>query len=214
MLLDDGATVGAQMDPRRPNLVNNTRRQAVAGTPWELVQREGRESAMTQNDVLPVAAHARGAQAEGAPARAARALGRAAVPAALIAPAAVAAALVPFRDVIANIDAALVLVLVVVAVATAGNRAAGALAALSAGVWFDFFLTRPYERLTINDRADVETTVLLLAVGVAVTELAIWGRRQQALAARQGGHLSRIQDAAESVAARTSSGSVIEQVRE
>jgi hypothetical protein len=31
------------------------------------------------------------------------------------------------------------------------------LAALSAGVWFDFFLTRPYERFAINDRADIDT---------------------------------------------------------
>ncbi|MEU7905749.1 DUF4118 domain-containing protein [Actinoplanes sp. NPDC049118] len=66
-----------------------------------------------------------------------------------------------------------------VAVAASGNRLAGYLAALSAGVWFDFYFTEPYQRLTIGDRSDVETFVLLLAVGIAVTELAVWvvGRR-------------------------------------
>ena len=62
------------------------------------------------------------------------------------------------------------------------SRLAGVLCALSAGVWFDFFLTEPYNRFTIDDRADAETTVLLLLVGVAVTELCARGRRQAALA--------------------------------
>jgi K+-sensing histidine kinase KdpD len=57
---------------------------------------------------------------------------------------------------------------------------AGLLAAVSSAVWFDFFLTVPYGRFTIDDRADIETTVLLILVGVAVTEICLWGRRQQA----------------------------------
>jgi hypothetical protein len=40
---------------------------------------------------------------------------------------------------------ALLLVVAVVAVAVAGNRIAGALAAVSAAAWFDFFYTLPYE---------------------------------------------------------------------
>ena len=48
------------------------------------------------------------------------------------------------------------------------------------GVWFDFFLTEPYLRLTIADSDDIETTVLLVLIGVAVTEIALWGHRQQA----------------------------------
>ena len=70
----------------------------------------------------------------------------------LILPVAVAAALVPFRGNFASPAAALVLVLVVVAVASFGSRFAGALAALSAAAWFDFFLTKPYERFTITHR--------------------------------------------------------------
>jgi hypothetical protein len=47
------------------------------------------------------------------------------------------------------------------------------LAALSAAVWFDCVLTRPYERFIIARRADIEATVLLLVIGMAVTELAV-----------------------------------------
>lgn len=105
--------------------------------------------------------------------------------------------MVPFRDSIANTDAALVLVLVIVAIATTGDRLAGAVAAVSAGVWFDFFLTAPYENFTINSRQDSETGALLLVVGVAVTEIAVWGRRQHALADQSAGYLSGLYDASE-----------------
>jgi K+-sensing histidine kinase KdpD len=97
------------------------------------------------------------------------------IPIALIVPFVVSAILAIFRADFAGTNAALLLVVVVVAVAAAGQRLAGVLCALSAGVWFDFFLTEPYNQFTINDRADVETTVLLLLVGVAVTELCAWG---------------------------------------
>lgn len=86
------------------------------------------------------------------------------------------AVLVPFRHSFANTDAALLLVAGVVAVAALGNRPGGWLAAVSAGIWFDFFLTKPYEHFSITSRTDIETTVLLLVVGVGVTELAVWGR--------------------------------------
>src|SRR5499433_4027151 len=103
---------------------------------------------------------------------------RVAVVVALAAPLALAAILVPFRASFPNTDAALAMLLVVVAVAANGYRLAGILAAVSAAVWFDFFLTRPYEQFTITRRTDIETTILLLIIGIAVTELAVWGRRQ------------------------------------
>lgn len=137
---------------------------------------------------------------------------RVAVLAALIAPLAISAALVPFRDSFANTDAALVLVLVVVAIAVNGHRLAGILAALSAAFWFDFFLTAPYERFTITRRADIETTILLLVVGVGVSELAVWGRRQHALARQRAGYLAGIYDAAEVVASGGSPTTLIENV--
>src|SRR2546428_173356 len=80
----------------------------------------------------------------------------------------------------------------VVAVAATGYRPAGFLAAASAAAWFDFFLTRPYERFTITRREDIETTVLLLVLGIAVTEIAVWGRRQHAAASRRAGYLDGI----------------------
>ena len=117
---------------------------------------------------------------------------RIAVIAGLVLPCAVAAALAPFRSGFANTDAALVLVAVVVSIAANGHRIAGALAAVSAAASFDFFLTAPYHRLTITHRTDVETTVLLIAVGIAVTELAVRGRRQRVLAQTDAAYLDAI----------------------
>lgn len=63
------------------------------------------------------------------------------------------------------------------ATGTPGDRP-GYLSAISAAAWFEFFFTRPYETFDITSRDDVEATILLLAIGVAVTEIAVWGRRQ------------------------------------
>ena len=137
---------------------------------------------------------------------------RLAVVAALAAPLLLTVILVPFRASFPNTDAALALLLVVVAVAANGYRLAGYLAALSAAVWFDFFLTRPYEEFAITRRADLETTVLLLVIGAAVTEIAVWGRRQQAAASRRAGYLDGINAAAQAVAAGGSTAELIAQV--
>jgi K+-sensing histidine kinase KdpD len=137
---------------------------------------------------------------------------RLAVVAALAAPLLLTAILVPFRHSFPNTDAALALLLVVVAVAANGYRLAGYLAAVSAAVWFDFFLTRPYEHLSITRRADIETTILLLVIGAVVTELAVWGRRQQATASRRAGYLDGISAAARAVAAGESPGELMDEV--
>jgi len=79
-------------------------------------------------------------------------------------------------------------------------------------VWFDFFLTRPYERFTITRRTDIETTVLLLVIGVAVTEIAVWGRRHYAIASRRAGYLDGISKAAQLVAAGGFAAALIDQV--
>jgi K+-sensing histidine kinase KdpD len=135
-----------------------------------------------------------------------------AVLAGLGAPLVLAAILVPFRGSFPNTDAALALILVVVAVAANGYRPAGYLAAVSAAVWFDFFLTRPYERFTITRREDLETTILLLVIGVAVTELAVWGRRQHAAASRRAGYLDGIHAAAQAAASGANPSVLIDQV--
>jgi len=143
-----------------------------------------------------------------------RALARQYAPilAGLVAPLALTAILVPFRTSFPNTDAALVLILIVVAVAAFGSRPAGILAALSAAAWFDFFLTRPYERFSITRAADIETTVLILVIGVAVTEIAVWGRRQQLAATKRAGYLAGINLAAETVAGGGSAAALIDDV--
>jgi K+-sensing histidine kinase KdpD len=135
-----------------------------------------------------------------------------AVLAGLAAPLVLAAVLAPFRGSFPNTDAALAMILVVVAVAANGYRLAGILAAVSAAAWFDFFLTQPYERFTITRRADIETTVLLLVIGVAVTEIAVWGRRQHETASRRAGYLDGINAAAQAAASGSSPSVLIEQV--
>jgi hypothetical protein len=118
-------------------------------------------------------------------------------------PLAVCALLAVFRSSFANTNAALILVLVVVAFAATGLRSAGVTAAVSSALWFDFLLTEPYQQFRITDRDDVETMVLLLIVGIAVTEVALWGRRQQAQASRQEGFLGGIMSAARGAAGGT-----------
>jgi Domain of unknown function (DUF4118) len=123
------------------------------------------------------------------------------IAAAAVVPLAACALVVPFRDDVANTNAALGLVLLVVAAAATGVRPAGIVAAISAAAWFDFFLTQPYENFHINDRYDIETAVLLVLVGIAVSEIALWGRRQQAQASRQEGYLNGVVSTAGLVAA-------------
>jgi hypothetical protein len=86
-------------------------------------------------------------------------------------------------------------------------------AALSGAAWFDFFLTEPFTQFAITDRADIETAVLLVLVGLAVTEIALWGRRQQARASREQGYLDGVISTAATVGAgRSSTAALVEQV--
>jgi K+-sensing histidine kinase KdpD len=121
---------------------------------------------------------------------------------AVVSPLVLSAALGAFRESITNATAVLVLALFVVAMAASGDRLAGILAALSSGVWFDFFLTEPYQQFTIDDPNDVEAAVLLVLVGAAVTELALWGRRQQDRAGRRAGYIDGVLRTAEVAAGR------------
>ncbi len=108
--------------------------------------------------------------------------------------------------------AALVLVAIVVCAATTGDRVAGIVAAVSGGLWFDFFLTEPFHRFTIEDSDDLEVTLLLVLVGVAVTELAIWGGRQQAQASRRAGYLNGLMATSQIVSGQFSPRALADQV--
>jgi hypothetical protein len=135
------------------------------------------------------------------------------VGAAAVVPFVACAVLSLFRDSIANTNAALGLVLLIVVAASTGIRAAGLVAALSSAAWFDYFLTAPFIRFAITDRADIETAVLLMLVGAAVSEVALWGRRQQAQASRGQGYLDGVVSTAATVGAGlTSTSSLIEHV--
>ena len=114
----------------------------------------------------------------------------------LLGPLAAAAGVALLRAQVPNTDAALVIVVVVVAVASAGDRFAGTLAALSSAGWFDFFLTEPYYRLTISRRQDLQTALLLLLVGLAVTEISVRSARHRRAATQQAAYLAVINSVA------------------
>jgi K+-sensing histidine kinase KdpD len=111
---------------------------------------------------------------------------------AVLAPVATAALLTPARGHLDTADGALVLVVVIVAVAATGRRLAAAVAALSAALSFDFFLTRPYGSLRITRTADLVSELLLLAVGLAVGELAARGRKARHQAEISGDEVAQL----------------------
>lgn len=137
----------------------------------------------------------------------------AALLAALVVPFLVALVLVPLRTDLSATNAALILVVAVVAVAAVGTRIAGTVGALSAAVWFDFFLTEPYRRFAIAGREDVETAVLLLVVGLIVSQLAVRARRFQTAVITDAAHMSSLQGTARLAEDGRSPEAVVEYVR-
>jgi Domain of unknown function (DUF4118) len=132
-----------------------------------------------------------------------------ALAAAVLAPIAVGALLSLAHELIANNNAALVFVLVVVAIAATGHRVAGLVAAVVSASSFDFFLTQPYLNFAINQRDDIEAALLLALIGLGVTEIALWGRRQQARASTRAGYLGGVVAAARLAASGVTSRSEV-----
>jgi hypothetical protein len=139
---------------------------------------------------------------------------RIAILAALAVPLAVAAVLLPFRASWPDTNVALLLVVVVVGVAVIGNRVAGALAAVWAAVWFDFFFTVPYYRFTIRGSADVTTAVLLLLTGLVVSQLAARARRLKIITVTDAGYLAQIHETALLAESATVPDVVVNRVKE
>jgi hypothetical protein len=139
---------------------------------------------------------------------------RIAILAALVAPLGAAAILLPFRASWSNTNAALLLVVVIVGVSAIGNRMAGALAAVWAAVWFDFFFTLPYYRFTIRHSADVTTAALLLLTGLAVSQLAARARRLRTVAITDAGYLALIHETALLGESARSPDAVVDHVKE
>jgi K+-sensing histidine kinase KdpD len=95
----------------------------------------------------------------------------------------------PFRDTIGLENVVILYLLVVVAAAGIGGRAAGMVAALSAALAYDYFLTTPYHTLVIDTLAQVITVALLVATGIVVS---IGGRVRRRSAGRAVAHANAI----------------------
>ena len=133
---------------------------------------------------------------------------------ALVGPAAVAALMIPLRTHVLNTDLALIMVVIVALVVLPGHRVAALIAGLSAGVWFDFFLTKPYERFSIQRGADVQTTVLLALVAVLVGEIAVRRRQARAASSTARGEVLSLYVVAEMLAAGSKAAQVVPVVAE
>jgi hypothetical protein len=132
---------------------------------------------------------------------------------AAIGPIVVASLLVLVRDETASANTALVLVVVVVVAAALGGRWPGVTAAIVSAICFDFFLTRPYGSLTIDEADDYVAAILLLAVGLIVGEVVVWARRGHRQSRRGRDEITRLHRVAEQVAAGRSADDVLESVR-
>jgi K+-sensing histidine kinase KdpD len=108
-----------------------------------------------------------------------------------------ALALVSLRDVVDNANLALALVLLIVVCGYFGGRWTGAGAAVGAALSFDFFLTQPYLHLRIDSSDDVVTTLLLLAIGLVVGQLAVLARRRERTAIDRHADVERVWRVAE-----------------
>jgi K+-sensing histidine kinase KdpD len=91
----------------------------------------------------------------------------------------------PFRATIGLENVVILYLLVVVAAAGIGGRAAGMVAALSAALSYDYFLTTPYHTLVIDTLAQVVTVALLVTTGIVVS---IGGRVRRRSAAVAEAH--------------------------
>jgi len=121
----------------------------------------------------------------------------------------IGAGLAAFRPLFDTTNAALVLMIVVVATAALGGRAAGIVAALAGVVSCDFFHTEPYLSLAIDSRDDVETTILLLLAAVLVGTIAAHGRTARRREGSATAELRRIQRVAAAAASGRTPADVI-----
>lgn len=133
---------------------------------------------------------------------------------AVLGPLVVASALVPFRGHVQASNVALVLVLAVLIAAVVGGRAGGAIAALVAAVSFDFLFTKPYYSFSINNGDDVQTVVLLLAVGLAVGEIVTRSRQSRAVARWRSREAEHLRHVAELAAGGESAGRLVTVVQD
>ncbi len=113
------------------------------------------------------------------------------------------------RSLINSTNAALILMIVVVAVAAVGGRAAGIITALAAVMSFDFFDTKPYLSLNIDSRNDVETAIALLVAAVLVGTIASSGQIARRRAGSANADIRRMHRVAEAAASAADVADVI-----
>lgn len=119
------------------------------------------------------------------------------VGAALVAPVALAVAMMPLRSSMGATNVALVLVVLVVAMAAFGRRGIAVTAAVAAAISFDVFHVEPYGSLAIAHPIEMATVALVLVAGLAVAQVATWGRRQRTTAERTISDVSILRSVAE-----------------
>ena len=120
------------------------------------------------------------------------------------------AVIVPVRDAVNNANIALGLAVIVLAAAALGGRAAAIAAAFSSGAAFDFFLTRPFNSFRISAADDIQTTLLLIVVGLIGSELVERVRQSSTKAATARSELDSFHRRAELAAGAETPGELIQ----
>jgi hypothetical protein len=106
-------------------------------------------------------------------------------------------ALTPLRDHLPNANFALILVIPVLVGAIVGGRSAAVVSAFVAALCFDFFFTKPYTSLRIENKDDVATFLALLAVAFVAAVVGIRARRGSVDARDARAELDRLYRVAE-----------------
>ncbi len=118
--------------------------------------------------------------------------------------------LVLFRSSFANSAAALTFIAVITALAILGRRVSGFVASVSSALWFDFYLTTPYDKFTISQRANLEATICIVVVGIIISELAATGRRHSERAQREADYVADVHQLAVLASGTATSSEVID----
>lgn len=124
-----------------------------------------------------------------------------------------AGGLVSWRDDIGVTNVALLVTLVVVVAATA-DRAAGVATALVAAFSYNFFHTVPYRSLRIDNGVDVLTVVLLIVIGLVVSEISARARSAITVSDRHGDAEHALERSTELLARGASVAEMWETVRD
>ncbi len=127
-------------------------------------------------------------------------------------PVAVTLAWVPVRNRFPNIDVALALVVVVMALGASGRRNVVIVAAGTAALAFEFFETKPFEQLAIARSPDVWTTVVLATVGLLAGLCVVGLARQRVSIEARAADMRRVRTASDLVASGQEAVLIVQQV--